>query len=172
MAVPVADSLPLVRVSFHPSTAVPGVDTVPAAPGFPAARRNRIPGQVSWACSSSVSPVLGGKPVRRLIAADRTASVRVTAARGSQGDHEHPAAGLGAHEPVRWRLGRVEQRVAGPHIIDVIDSEVRMLEQARFRRSCLAQGCSSTDSPLLDRMRGRGRYGSPQGTCHGQGRRL
>ena len=57
--------------------------------------------------------------------------MRVTAARGSQGDHKHPAAGLGAHEPVRWRLSRVEQRVAGPHIIDVIDSEVRMLEQVR-----------------------------------------
>src|SRR5208337_4846528 len=84
---------------------------VPAAPGFPAARRNRIPGQVSWACSSSVSPVLGGKPVRRLVAADRTASVRVTA--------------------VRWRLGRVKQRVAGPHVINVIDSKVRMLEQVR-----------------------------------------
>ena len=57
--------------------------------------------------------------------------MRVTAARGSQWDHEHPAADLGAHEPVRWRLGRVEQRVAGPHVINVIDSEVRMLEQVR-----------------------------------------
>lgn len=57
--------------------------------------------------------------------------MRVTAARGSQRDHEHPAADLGAHEPVGWRLGRVEQRVAGPHVINVIDSEVRMLEQVR-----------------------------------------
>ena len=57
--------------------------------------------------------------------------MRVTTARGSQGDHEHPAAGLGAHEPVRWRLGRVEQRVAGPYVIDVVDAEVRMLEQVR-----------------------------------------
>jgi hypothetical protein len=32
---------------------------------------------------------------------------------------------------VRWRLGRVEQRVADPHITDVIDSEVRMPEQVR-----------------------------------------
>jgi len=38
---------------------------------------------------------------------------------------------LGAHEPVRWRLGRIEQRVAGPHVINVIDSDVRMLEQVR-----------------------------------------
>jgi hypothetical protein len=57
--------------------------------------------------------------------------VWVPAARGSQWDHKHPASGLGAHEPVRWRLGRVEQRVAGPHVINVIDSEVRMLEQVR-----------------------------------------
>jgi hypothetical protein len=70
--------------------------------------------------------------------------VRVTAARGRQRDHEHPAADLGAHEPVRWRLGRVEQRVADPHITDVIDSEVRMLEQVRslgvdFKRVFLIQ---------------------------------
>jgi hypothetical protein len=32
---------------------------------------------------------------------------------------------------VRWRLGRVKQRVAGPHVINVIDSKVRMLEQVR-----------------------------------------
>ena len=57
--------------------------------------------------------------------------MRVTTARGSQGDHEHPAASLGAHEPVRWRLGRVEQRVAGLYVIDVVDAEVRMLEQVR-----------------------------------------
>jgi hypothetical protein len=74
---------------------------------------------------------LGGKPVRRLIAADWTTSVRVTAARGSQRDHKDPAPDLGAHEPVRWRLGRVKQRVAGPYVINVIDSKVRMLEQVR-----------------------------------------
>jgi hypothetical protein len=32
---------------------------------------------------------------------------------------------------MRWRLGRVKQRVAGPHVINVIDSKVRMLEQVR-----------------------------------------
>jgi hypothetical protein len=35
---------------------------------------------------------------------------------------------------VRWRLGRVEQRVAGPYVIDVVDAEVRVvrvLEQVR-----------------------------------------
>ena len=57
--------------------------------------------------------------------------MRVTAARGSQGDDENTAPDLGAHEPVRWRLGRVEQRLASPDVIDVIDSEVRMLEQVR-----------------------------------------
>jgi len=32
---------------------------------------------------------------------------------------------------VRWRLGRVKQWVAGPHVINVIDSKVWMLEQVR-----------------------------------------
>jgi hypothetical protein len=35
---------------------------------------------------------------------------------------------------VRRRLGRVEERLAGPHIIDVIDPQVRMLEQVRGLR--------------------------------------
>jgi non-homologous end joining protein Ku len=32
---------------------------------------------------------------------------------------------------VRRRLGRVEQRVAGPHVCDVIGAEVGVLEQVR-----------------------------------------
>jgi hypothetical protein len=32
---------------------------------------------------------------------------------------------------VRRRLRRVEQRVAGPHVIDIVDPQVRMLEQVR-----------------------------------------
>jgi hypothetical protein len=29
------------------------------------------------------------------------------------------------------RLGRVEQRVTGPYIIDIVNSQMRMLEQVR-----------------------------------------
>jgi hypothetical protein len=32
---------------------------------------------------------------------------------------------------VRWRLGRIEQRVTGLHIPDVVDPKVRVLEQVR-----------------------------------------
>ena|ERR1039458_9873207 len=44
---------------------------------------------------------------------------------------ERPALGLRprAHQPVRWRRGRVEERVADQNVVDVIDTEVRMLEQ-------------------------------------------
>ena len=58
----------------------------------------------------------------------------IPAARGSQRHHEHPAAGLAAHEPVRGRLGWVEQRIAGPHVVGIVDSQVRMLEQVRGLR--------------------------------------
>jgi len=30
---------------------------------------------------------------------------------------------------VRWRNCRVEQRIAGPHVIDVVHAKVGMLEQ-------------------------------------------
>jgi hypothetical protein len=35
---------------------------------------------------------------------------------------------------VRWRNRRVEQRIAGPHVIDVIHAKVGMLEQVRSLR--------------------------------------
>ncbi len=35
---------------------------------------------------------------------------------------------------MRRRLGRVEQRVTGPHILDVLDPSMRMLEQVRGLR--------------------------------------
>ena len=46
-----------------------------------------------------------------------------------QRDHQHPATDLGAHQPVGRRLGRMEQGVAGPDIVDVIDPQMRMPEQ-------------------------------------------
>jgi hypothetical protein len=56
---------------------------------------------------------------------------RVTATRRRQRHNEDPARDLRAHEPVRWRLGRIEQRVTGPYIPDVVDPKVRVLEQVR-----------------------------------------
>jgi hypothetical protein len=92
----------------------------PVAPGSPAAHRKRIPHQASSAWSSAVLPVLGGKRLRSLIAADRAAPPRVPAIRWGQRHHEDAATDLGAHEPVRGRLGRVEQRAAGPHVVDIV----------------------------------------------------
>ena len=78
-----------------------------------------------------VLPVLDGKRLRCLVAADRAATARIIAARRGQRHQQYPAADLRAHQPVRRRLRRVEQRIAGPHVIDVVDSQVRMLEQVR-----------------------------------------
>jgi len=60
--------------------------------------------------------------------------VRISAARASRRHHEHPAADLAAHEPMRGWLGWVEQRIAGPHVVDIVDSQVRLLEQVRGLR--------------------------------------
>jgi len=59
----------------------------PAVPGSPAARRRRIPLLVSSAYSSAVLPVLGGKRLRGLVAADRPTAARVAAARRGQRRH-------------------------------------------------------------------------------------
>src|SRR5690348_3661266 len=78
------------------------------------------------------------------------ASAQVTATRGSHWDHEHPAPDLGAHEPVRWRLGRVEQRVAGPHVINVIDSKCGCLNRCAVWVS-ISNGSSSSSTSRSNR---------------------
>jgi len=35
---------------------------------------------------------------------------------------------------MRGWLGWVEQRIAGPHVVDIVDSQVRLLEQVRGLR--------------------------------------
>lgn len=71
---------------------------------------------------------------RGLVAADGSATARIAVAGGSERDHQHPASGLAAHQPVRRGLGRVEQRTAAPHVINVVDPKVWMLEQVRGLR--------------------------------------
>jgi hypothetical protein len=46
-------------------------------------------------------------------------------------DDQDLAGNLAAHQPVRWRLCRVEQRAADPYVVDVVDAEVGVLEQVR-----------------------------------------
>ena len=125
----------------------------PVAPGSPAARRRRIPPQASSAWSSAVLPVLGGECLRSLIAADRAAPSRVPAIGWGQRHHEDAATDLGAHEPVRGRLGWVEQRAARPRIVDIIDPQVRMFEEVRdlsvdLERIFLVQRSGSNRSPF------------------------
>jgi hypothetical protein len=50
---------------------------------------------------------------------------------GSQGDDEYATIDIGAHQPVCRRDRRVEKRIAGQHVMDVIDAEVGVLEQVR-----------------------------------------
>jgi hypothetical protein len=58
-------------------------------------------------------------------------SAAIAAAGRGQRHHEYPAAGLRAHKPVRGGLGGIEERVAGPDIIDVVDPQIRVLEKMR-----------------------------------------
>jgi hypothetical protein len=45
---------------------------------------------------------------------------------------------------VRGRLSRVEQRITGPYVIDVVDPQVRMLEQVRGLGIDLERSSSSS----------------------------
>ena len=63
------------------------------------------------------------------VAADGPTLRRVARIRGRQGYDEHGAADLGNHQPVGRGFGRIEQRVAAPHVVDVVDAERVMLEQ-------------------------------------------
>lgn len=72
-----------------------------------------------------------GEARRSLVAADGSASAGIAAPRRSDGYDQHDAPGLRDHEPVGWRLGRIEQRVVGPDVEDVVHPQVRMLEQVR-----------------------------------------
>jgi len=59
--------------------------------------------------------------------------VRIPAARASQRHYEHPAADFAALEPVGGWLGRTADRWC-LHVVDIVDSQVRMLEQVRGLR--------------------------------------
>ncbi len=106
----------------------------PGAPDSRAWRRNRIPRLGSSVASSAVSPVLGCQFGARLIAANGSAPAGIAISGRCQWNHQDPTGHLGAHEPVRWRNRRVEQRIAGPHVIDVVHAKVGMLEQVRSLR--------------------------------------
>jgi hypothetical protein len=46
-----------------------------------------------------------------------------------RGDDEHDTGDLRHHQPVRWRLRRVEERVGLLDVENVLDAESRMFEQ-------------------------------------------
>jgi hypothetical protein len=92
---------------------------VPAAPGSPPGSNRRTPHLVSSGYSS-IPPILSGEARSSLIAADRPATARIAVTSGSQRHHQHSPSDLGTHQPVRRRLGRVEQRIIGPYVIHVL----------------------------------------------------
>jgi len=55
--------------------------------------------------------------------------VWISTLRWCQGNHQHPTVHLGAHQPTRRWLGRIKQRIADPDLVEVVDSEMWMLEQ-------------------------------------------
>lgn len=46
-----------------------------------------------------------------------------------QRNDQHPPRDLGARQPVRRRLRRLEERIIGPEVVDVVQPQVGMLEQ-------------------------------------------
>ncbi len=84
--------------------------------------------------SSSVSPVQGCSRSARLIAANGSAPAGIAVSGRCQWNHENPTSHLGTHELVRRRDRRVEQRIAGPLVIDVVHAKVEVLEQVRSLR--------------------------------------
>ena len=64
-----------------------------------------------------------------LVASDWSAASGVAVACRCQWNHQHPAGDFGAHEPVRWWFRRVEEGVVGPDVVDVVQSEMGVLEQ-------------------------------------------
>ena len=54
---------------------------------------------------------------------------RVAIAGGGQRHHEDIAVDLGDHQPVRGRFGGVEHGIGYPHLVDVVDAQVRVFEQ-------------------------------------------
>jgi hypothetical protein len=77
---------------------------------------------------------VSGEARNSLVASDRSTATWVTITGGSQLNHQYPSAYLGAHQPVRRRDGCVEQRIADPYVIDVMQSKPRVLEQVRDLR--------------------------------------
>jgi hypothetical protein len=65
------------------------------------------------------------------VTADRTAVPKVPRSTGSDRHDKDVAGDLRDHEPVRRWVSWVEQRVALPHLADILETEVRVLEQMR-----------------------------------------
>ena len=63
------------------------------------------------------------------IAPDRAAPRLVAAIGRSQRDNQHLTRYLGNHQPMRRRLGWVEQRIRVPDLMDVVDAERLVFEQ-------------------------------------------
>jgi hypothetical protein len=68
--------------------------------------------------------MLGGE-----VAPDGSALAGVTGSGLRYGYDENIACDFCAHQPMRGRVGRIEQRVGHPHIEHIIDTEVRVFEQ-------------------------------------------
>lgn len=64
-----------------------------------------------------------------MVAADWPAFGGTACVSWRYGDDQHPTAHLAHHQPMRWRLGRIEQRIRSPYLVDVVDAEPGMLEQ-------------------------------------------
>jgi hypothetical protein len=64
-----------------------------------------------------------------LVAADRPAAAGIATPGRRQRDDRDSASNLGAQQSVRRWLGRVEQRVACPHVLHVLLAEMGMLER-------------------------------------------
>jgi hypothetical protein len=72
-----------------------------------------------------------GEVSGRFVAADRPTASGIAASGRRKRDDQNTACDLRAHQPVRRRDRRVEERIAGPHIVDVVNTKVGMRKQMR-----------------------------------------
>jgi len=105
------------------------------APGSLAVRRTRALHQASWV-RSPVLPVADSEMLSRDVAADRAAEPRISRPTGCDRNDEDIAGDLGHHEPMARWASWIEEWIVLPHVQDVIQAEVGVLEEVR----CLVVG--------------------------------
>src|SRR5699024_1191161 len=83
---------------------------------------------------SSAPPVLRREARSSLITTNRTTMAWIAITCRCQWHHEYAASNLRAHQPMRRRHSRVEQRITCPHLGNIGEAQIWMFKQVRGLR--------------------------------------